>query len=129
MRIVAGPYHSERDNIEEKLSQGVEAALELERDVPVFWGLGNHGGGATREDLKRIDAFQIREKRVEIIHSTPDRLYEALKEEGGWAPVVEGDLQRVFTGCYTSLSRVKRRAQESLGALVEGKLKGRPTAS
>ncbi len=31
------------------------------------------------------------------------------------APVFEGDLQRCFTGCYTSLSRLKRRAVTSLG--------------
>jgi len=117
LRIETGLYHSERDNIEEKMGGGVELALSLRRDVPVFWGLGNHGGGATREALAAIDAFSAREKRVEIIHSTPDRLYEALKAAGRKAPVVEGDLQRVFTGCYTSLSRVKRKAEESLAAL------------
>jgi len=117
LRIETGLYHSERDNIEEKMGECVELALSLRRDVPVFWGLGNHGGGATREALAAIDAFSAREKRVEIIHSTPDRLYEALKAAGRKAPVVEGDLQRVFTGCYTSLSRVKRKAEESLAAL------------
>jgi alpha-mannosidase len=117
LRIETGLYHSERDNIEEKISEGIELALRLRRDVPVFWGLGNHGGGATREALAAIDAHIAREKRVGIIHSTPDRLYEALKAVGRRAPVVEGDLQRVFTGCYTSLSRVKRKAEESLAAL------------
>jgi len=119
LRIETGLYHSERDNIEEKMGEGVELALRLRRDVPVFWGLGNHGGGATREALAAIDAFIAREKRIEIIHSTPDRLYEALRAAGRKAPVVEGDLQRVFTGCYTSLSRVKRKAEESLAALVQ----------
>jgi alpha-mannosidase len=33
--------------------------------------------------------------------------------------VLEGDLQRIFTGCYTSLARVKRRAQAGLGELVQ----------
>jgi alpha-mannosidase len=119
LRIAVGFYHTERDNIEERLDQGTELALRLERDVPVFWGLGNHGGGATREDLDKIDRFAAREKRVEIVHSTPESLYDALKVEAKRAPVVEGDLQRVFTGCYTSLSRLKRRAQESLGVLVQ----------
>lgn len=119
LRIETGLYHSERDNIEEKIGEGVNLALRLQRDVPVFWGLGNHGGGATREALAAIDALIAREKRAEVIHSTPDRLYEALKVFGRKAPVVEGDLQRVFTGCYTSLARVKRKAEESLAALVQ----------
>jgi alpha-mannosidase len=119
LRIETGLYHSERDNIEEKIRAGVDLALRLGRDVPVFWGLGDHGGGATREALAAIDAHIAGEKRVEIIHSSPDGLYEALKAAGRKAPVFAGDLQRVFTGCYTSLSRVKRKAEESLATLVQ----------
>jgi len=118
-RIAVGLYHSERGNVEQKISEGIELALKLNRDVPVFWGLGNHGGGATREDLRFIDALTKKEKRVRIIHSTPDRLYEALKRTAKNVPVFEGDLQRVFTGCYTSLSRIKRAAQRSLGGLIQ----------
>jgi len=118
-RIAVGLYHTERDNIEQRLSEGVALALRLNRDVPVFWGIGNHGGGPTREDLEKIDASIQKENRVQIVHSTPDRLYEALKDAAQHAPVVEGDLQRTFTGCYTSLSRIKRRAQESLAQLVQ----------
>ena len=118
-RIAVGLYHTEYDNIEERLSAGAERALELGRDVPVFWGLGDHGGGATREDIARIEAFAGREKRVRFVHSTPDRLYLSLREAGRTVPVVEGDLQRVFTGCYTSLSRLKRKAVSSLGNLTQ----------
>jgi len=118
-RIAVGLYHSEHDNIEERLREGVELALKLGRDVPVFWGLGNHGGGATRRDLGLIDSFVAREKRVRVVHSTPDAFCEAVKDAAARAPIVDGDLQRVFTGCYTSLSRIKRRAVAGLGRLVQ----------
>jgi alpha-mannosidase len=118
-RIAVGLYHTEHDNIEARLGAGVDLALKLGRDVPVFWGLGNHGGGATRRDLAAIDAFVARESRVRIVHSTPDRFYEAVKEAAAAAPIHEGDLQRCFIGCYTSLSRLKRRAVTSLGTLVQ----------
>jgi alpha-mannosidase len=118
-RIAIGLYHTERDNIEDRLRAGVALALKLGRDVPVFWGLGNHGGGATRRDLGVIDAFIAGETRVRVLHSTPDRFYEAVKDAAAGAPVFDGDLQRSFTGCYTSLSRVKRRAVASLGRIVQ----------
>ena len=118
-RISVGLYHTERDNIEERLAAGAALALELGRDVPVFWGLGNHGGGATREDLRKIDAFIKKEKRVRVAHSTPDAFFEAVREAAKTAPVFEGDLQRCFTGCYTSLSRLKRQAVRGLGGLVQ----------
>ncbi len=118
-RIAVGLYHTERDNMEKRLKEGTALALKLGRDVPVFWGIGDHGGGATREDLKTIDKAMAREQRVRIIHSTPDKLYDALKGAAKTAPVFEGDLQRVFTGCYTSLSRLKRQAPQSLGLLTQ----------
>jgi len=118
-RISVGLYHTERDNIAERLAAGVELALELGRDVPVFWGLGDHGGGATRRDLRVIDRFAAVETRVRIIHSTPDRFCRAVREAAEAAPLFEGGLQRVFTGCYTSLSRLKRRSRRSLGTIVQ----------
>ena len=118
-RISVGLYHTERDNVEARLRAGVALALELGRDVPVFWGLGDHGGGATRADLRTIDAFIKEESRVRLIHSTPDRFFDAVREAAATAPVFEGELERVFTGCYTSLSRLKRRAVRSLGTLVQ----------
>ena len=113
-RIAVGLYHTERDNITARLAEGTELALRLGRDVPVFWGIGNHGGGATREDLERIDEFCAKERRVAIRHSTPEEFFRAVRRHAASAPVVEGDLQRVFTGCYTSLARVKRRAQAGI---------------
>lgn len=118
-RIEFGLYHTERDNIERRLEVGAELALSRGRDVAVFWGIGDHGGGATREDLARIEAFREKERRVRIVHSTPDRFYGAIRRQAKTAPVFAGDLQRVFTGCYTSLSRLKRGERQSLGLLTQ----------
>ncbi|MBD3415270.1 MAG: hypothetical protein GF421_12680 [Candidatus Aminicenantes bacterium] len=119
LRIPVGLYHTEYHNIRKRLKQGTELALKTGQDIPVFWGLGNHGGGATREDLKQIDDFRDRESRVGIRHSTPDLYYQAVKDSLKEAPVFKGGLQRVFTGCYTSLSRVKRKALQSAGLLKQ----------
>lgn len=119
LRIAVGLYHTERGNIEKRLREGTELALRLQRDVPVFWGIGDHGGGPTREDLSIIDNFVRAEDRVRVVHSTPERLCEALAGPARNAPVVEGDLQRCFTGTYTSLARLKRRCHESLGQLLQ----------
>ncbi len=118
-RIAVGLYHTERDNILQRLEEGTELARRLKRDVPVFWGIGNHGGGATEEDLDTIAAFISRTTKVRIRHSTTELLYRAFRPLAARAPVVEGDLQRVFTGCYTSLSRLKRRAVTGLAEIVQ----------
>ncbi|MBN1540545.1 alpha-mannosidase [candidate division KSB1 bacterium] len=114
-----GFYHHETDHLEDDLMRGIELALQLERDVPIFWGLGDHGGGATRKDLQMLEAFIRKEKRVEIVYSTPERLYTDLKPHSDRAPLFDGELQRCFTGCYTSMSRLKRRRHENLGLLLQ----------
>ena len=119
LRITVGLYHTERDNLRQRLEEGTALALRLDRDVPVFWGIGNHGGGPTREDLRTIDEYARQEPRVVIRHSSTEQLYDALKPWLAGAPVVGGELQRVFTGCYTSLARLKRQAQASLAGLVQ----------
>ncbi|MCX6225578.1 MAG: hypothetical protein NTV01_12645 [Bacteroidia bacterium] len=118
-RIEIGLYHTERKNITQRLTEATNLALELNRDVALFWGLGDHGGGATRIDLDRMREFTANEQRVEFMHSTTDRFYEAIKPWTSGLPVFEGSLQRVFTGCYTSLARIKRRAVEASAAAVQ----------
>ncbi len=119
LRVPIGFYHSDRDDLDEKIARTVELALEKGRDVPLFWGLGDHGGGATREDLERIREWRSREKRVRIEHSTLEDYLDAVGEAIRRAPLFEGGLQRSMTGCYTSLSRLKRAAARSLGLLVQ----------
>ncbi len=118
-RIEIGLYHTERKNIQQRLSEATELSLKLGRDVALFWGLGDHGGGATRIDLDRIREFTAGETRVEFLHSTTDRFFEAIKPLVPTLPVYEGSLQRVFAGCYTSLARIKRKAVEVSAAAVQ----------
>ena len=118
-RIPSAGYNTFNGKAVERIREGIDTALGLNRDTPVFWGLGDHGGGATAGELEQIHALMKQETRVEIIHSSPERYYEAIRGLTPSLPVVEGDLQRVFTGCYTSMSRLKRRMQRNLGEIVQ----------
>jgi alpha-mannosidase len=118
-RIPFNGYNTFHDKAVERIREAIDIALKLNRDTPVFWGLGDHGGGATGRELEQIHGLMKQETRVEIIHSSTERYYEAIRDLKPSLPVVEGDLQRVFTGCYTSMSRLKRRMQRNLGELVQ----------
>jgi len=118
-RIPFTAYNTFHGKAVDRIREGVDLALRLNRDTPVFWGLGDHGGGATRKELEQIRELMGSEHRVEIVHSSTERYYEAIRSVVAQAPVVTGDLQRIFTGCYTSMSRLKRRMQLNLGQLVQ----------
>ncbi len=118
-RIPFPAYNTFHGKAVERIREAAELALRLNRDTPVFWGLGDHGGGATRKELEQIQEYIEKEARVEVVHSSTERFYAAILPLLDRAPVVEGELQRIFTGCYTSMSRLKRRMQRNLGELVQ----------
>lgn len=118
-RIEVGFYHTERNNIRDHIQKGVDIALNEQRSVAVFWGLGNHGGGATREDMEIIGEIMENEDRVDIKHSTTEGYFRDIKGSLDDAPVYEGELQRVFAGTYTSLARLKRKALMASSSLLQ----------
>ena len=69
-----------------------------------FWGVGNHGGGASRKDLN--DLKTLKEQGYDILHSCPDEYFETVDRNG--IPVVERGLNHIMQGCYTSIIRIKQ---------------------
>ena len=68
-----------------------------------LWGVGNHGGGPSRKDLR--DIAELKVDGVEIIHSTPDALFaDGVKISGE----VKTSLITCMPGCYSSMTRIKQ---------------------
>lgn len=82
----------------------------------VLWGVGNHGGGPSRKDLRDIENFS--REGVKLVHSSPDKLFDDKIEVKG---EVKTSLVTCMPGCYSSMARVKRahRETESLYFSVE----------
>lgn len=107
----------DQKDLQERIQASVDGQFGASIPVGIFWGMGDHGGGATRADLKVIRALQP--KNPQVRHSTTDALLTDLKSQK--APLFKGDLQRCFTGCYTSVSATKQsnRRSEALVQLAE----------
>ncbi len=78
----------------------------------VFFGVGNHGGGPSKEHLATADALI---KKGDFKYSVPDEYFEETKDTP--KPLVNRDLQHHASGCYSANSRVKelnRRAETEL---------------
>lgn len=118
-RIPFSAYNTYPGKTVERIMAAAEIALREKRDTPVFWGMGDHGGGAARAELEAIRDLMQREKRVTIVHSSLERFLEAVADRIPSAPLREGDINRVFTGCYTSMARLKRRMQRNLAELLQ----------
>ena len=94
-----------------------------------LWGVGDHGGGASRRDLAAIAELkkEFAEKDILLLHATPEEFFTraaaeqaALEAKGESLPRREGDLNLWAPGCYTSQIRVKqgyRRLENELFAV------------
>ncbi len=86
------------------------------------YGVGDHGGGVTRMDIEGIQDMASWTCYPTIQFSTLKNFFHALEQERSRFPIVEGEQNFIFTGCYTSQSRIKRGNHESEKMLYEAEL-------
>ena len=83
----------------------------------ILWGVGDHGGGPSKEDVKIIKRLMQEHTDVELVHSTPDAYFAQREASGKPMQVVEKDLNPFAVGCYTSAHPIKdahRRLEDML---------------
>lgn len=107
-----------------KVHEKIEAYLEKYAHLPeglVLWGVGNHGGGPSREDLRQIERLRQKYPQIQILHSTPEDYFADLAHRKDSLLVWDRDMGPTFPGCYTSQVRIKQthRALENELYLTE----------
>jgi alpha-mannosidase len=83
------------------------------------YGVGNHGGGPTREHIEHALAWQKDKAMPKVRFATAAQFFDALKgKDLSKLPVVKDELNPVFRGCYTTHGDVKRLNRDAEAALV-----------
>ena len=134
-------YNSERGKARGKVERWLERHPDR-ADGLLLWGVGNHGGGPSREDLRALAAL-IEESRSlaagsdaaagvrspggsdagvgtgrrEIAHGRPEDYFAALACRAADLPRFAGELNPWAVGCYTSMATVKRAHRRLESAL------------
>jgi len=94
----------------ERRCAGLKTAL-------IVYGVGNHGGGPTRRDIERILEMQNWPIFPRLSFGTLHEYFARAEKVRQDLPVVDHELNAIFTGCYTTQSRIKlanRRAEAAL---------------
>lgn len=81
---------------------------DLPKDSMILWGVGNHGGGASRLDLTRIEDLknEVLKDGINIIHSDPDTYFKTVNIDN--LPEMKESIRPFSVGCYSSMSKIKR---------------------
>ncbi|RED76876.1 alpha-mannosidase [Cohnella phaseoli] len=101
----------------------VPGTIEMAQDFGLacnmyVYGIGDHGGGVTKQDIRR--GMKLNESRLlpRFIFSGSTAFYRDVEQSGARLPVIQGELNTVFEGCYTSHGDIKRANRETEHALV-----------
>ena len=92
--------------------------------VCYFFGVGDHGGGPTRDDLDFLRLMAGREDFPRVACRTVAQYRDAILESGEELPVHRGESMTVFEGCYISHSDAKRANRQGENALVSAEALG-----
>ncbi|MBO4411847.1 MAG: alpha-mannosidase [Lachnospiraceae bacterium] len=122
------------ETLEKRIQFTEEAA---DRDLPpmlLFYGVGNHGGGPTKENIEGILALRKKYPDRRIVFSNLRDYFDRVKAYEKDLPVREDDLQHHAPGCYAAVSGIKtaiRRAENEMTAwenygMLSHFLTGRP---
>lgn len=80
---------------------GTDTALNV-------YGVGDHGGGPTRRDIERILDMRSWPIYPRVEFGTYAEFYAAAEKCLDKIPVLTGERNPVFTGCYTTQTRIKQ---------------------
>jgi alpha-mannosidase len=105
-----------------ELDQHIERCAQEFRNgvegLMCFYGVGNHGGGPTRENLESIRRLQHDPSLPKLEFSTPSRYFAEMRAENPSLPTVIDDLQHHARGCYAAHSGVKRWNRKAEHGLI-----------
>ncbi len=101
-------YNSELGKAACKVRKWVEDNPERETGI-LLWGIGDHGGGPSRQDLLELRDLIGSERTLRIRHGVPETYFTALNARRDRLPVFSRDLNPWAVGCYTTMSRIKER--------------------
>jgi alpha-mannosidase len=80
------------------------------KDMLWVYGVGNHGGGASREDLNIAENWMSAPYLPQVKFSTATEFFETVEKKYDLKniPTVKGELNFIFEGCYTTHGDIKR---------------------
>lgn len=84
----------------------IDRSSKTTKDELILWGIGNHGGGPSEEDINALAELNREFDDHEIIHSTGEEYFAGLSKAD--MEIVASGLNYCMVGCYTTMSQIKR---------------------
>jgi alpha-mannosidase len=104
-------YNSQRGKAVKRVQKWMTDNPDRKAGI-LLWGIGNHGGGPSREDLEQLRKLMTKRKDWNIRHGTPEDYFSAIGKQSENLPNHPKDLNPWAVGCYTSMAEVKKKHRD-----------------
>ena len=111
--VIYNGYANLRGGAKKKIQRFIDEFIdhpgdekELLQTGVVFWGVGDHGGGASVPDIEGVREIIKERDDIEIMQSTPEAYIAAISDEE--LPIRDTSIEHVMVGCYSSMVRIKQ---------------------
>lgn len=111
-RVIPG-YGFSRPDLHEHIEAAIAAADPGLGHTMCFYGVGDHGGGPTRAQIEWILANRHALPGIELRLSTPAAFFDAIAAQHDRLPIVTGEMQHCFIGCYSIMGGIKRGQRQA----------------
>lgn len=99
-------YNTLLGHVDDRLQHYLRRMERHDKDL-MLWGVGNHGGGPSRCDLRTLNQAKANNTEIEMEHGTPEGYFAEL--DASTLPVLkENGLNYVMQACYSSQIEIKR---------------------
>lgn len=120
-QLYSQSYAATADDIEATIRSAAKTSFAPGfRNGAAWFGVGNHGGGPTREHVAKVLELQQDPDLPEIRFSSLREYFAAVEAEPAFArlPEVDRELNFLFRGCYSSTGWVKQMHRANEKALL-----------
>ncbi len=110
--------YKDLDDFKQRLEKVCNEGVDCSDYVMCFYGVGNHGGGPTKQNIEIIHQYMKENNPDEVVFGNPNEFFEDMLAAGTTLPEHRGDLQHHASGCYTTVTEVKNQVRRCENELL-----------
>jgi alpha-mannosidase len=116
-RVLCYANDTYNGTITPNLKDEVDIYSPDKRRILHITGIGDHGGGPTRENIEMVHQLDKTPGYPSVKFTTAGEFFKNASNEMEGRPVHRGEMQFIFEGCYTNVAGIKEGNRNSENAL------------
>ncbi len=118
-RVLCYSNDTYNGRITPELRNEIQIFSPEKRRILFINGVGDHGGGPTREEINLVHQLDKTPDYPAVRFSTVENFFRKSEKEMDGRPVHHGEMQFIFEGCYTTVTEIKEGNRNSENRLYE----------